>query len=444
MEKSLLSKLFGQGEKSDDQLAVRFGRYDESYKDSSRYDAWDESHELFENGQFLDAYCCFFEYLKNSKGDNVTVERKEEAIHFELKQGSKLIHGMANANKLKAEAKVGRLVRREKKLLQRLLKRNFDLKYSRFSLTPEDEIAIFFDTYTVDGSPYKLYYALKELAINADKLDDLLLDQYDFIEPVDEKTILEIPDHEKAVKHRFIVQTIQVALQEIEEGPLDPDQYPAGISYLLLDLCYKLDYLTTPEGTMMETLERIHRRYFAKDEQFSADKNREMVKELKQLISRSKEDFYKEFYIITATFGITTPVNQDRIETLIEGELDHVDWYMENNCDAVAMSIPGYLIGYSLFNFSVPAPIRDLFHIYYQIVHQDFFNELGGQVHFRKGKRLNKRAIRKAIKKIEVRHRERFPVLEMKTDMLDCSNLITFSKSLLQMVAMMNVIEMNG
>ena len=45
---------------------------------------------------------------------------------------------------------------------------------------------------------------------------------------------------------------------------LNAFQYPGGIAYLLLELSYKLDYLTVPEGMLMETLERIHRLYFTK------------------------------------------------------------------------------------------------------------------------------------------------------------------------------------
>jgi len=39
----------------------------------------------------------------------------------------------------------------------------------------DGHVVIIFDSTTIDGSPYKLYHALKEAANHADKKDDLII-----------------------------------------------------------------------------------------------------------------------------------------------------------------------------------------------------------------------------------------------------------------------------
>ena len=55
-------------------------------------------------------------------------------------------------------------------------------------------------------------------------------------------------------------------LHEVDDGKLNPIQYPGGITYLLLDAIYKLDFLVRPEGQTMETIERIIAAYLKRAE----------------------------------------------------------------------------------------------------------------------------------------------------------------------------------
>ena len=112
---------------------------------------------------------------------------------------------------------------------------------------------------------------------------------------------------------------------------------------------------------MMETLERIHRLYFAKTDKNIAQKNRVLRKEFQKILDRSKEEAFKEMYRVNCTFGITVPVNHDRVKSFINGELHNMDWYQEHGYDDIALAIPGYIVGYCLFYYSVPKPIEIIF-----------------------------------------------------------------------------------
>jgi len=432
----LFDKLFGVSTDKEPQPDINFGRYSDSYKEAVNYTAWDIALDNFEEEAYLDSYREFFRYLRDDREDNVHYWEESDGLRFELFQGSKKITGFADDVKFMAEAKIARTESLNVGFMRRLIEKNFSLKYSRFALDEDFNITIVFDTYTLDGSPYKLYYALKEVATNADKQDDLLLDEFRMLQPVDMTHLEELPEEEKKVKYNFLVEQVQRTLKEVEEGDINPDQYSGGIAYLLLDLIYKLDYLIKPEGYMMETLERIHRIYFSKDGKTTAQKNQVLMRELGKLIDRPREDFFKEMYHVKSTFGITTPMNHDRVVSFIDGELHNMDWYKANGHYAIAMAVPGYIVGYCLFNYAIPRPDRDFFYLYFQITQPEYFRELGFTIDYcdPETRQLNRRSIKRAIDNIVSKNEEQYPKLSPATGSLNFQSLVDFAKTYLLMV----------
>ncbi len=437
----ILDRLFGSGNAAVLQPDIKFGRYSDSYKEKTNYEAWNQSLSYFEQGEYMEAYKSFFHYLLDEDEQNISYREEKGQLCFELFQGSMRISGTADRKKFKAEAKIAGTDSLNVGFMRRLIEKNFELKYSRFGLDPDNKLTLIFDTYSLDGSPYKLYYALKEVATHADKQDDLLLDEFQTLQAIDTSFLEPLPQQEKEVKYAYLNQKSKEVLQDSQRGTLDPIQYPGGIAYLLLDLIYKLDYLIKPEGYTMETLERLHRQYFAKDGNSPAEKNRDLIKGLTQLSERPKEDFDKEMYRGKSTFGITTPVTHDRVVSFIDSELPHMKWYLDHQHPKVALAIPGYVVGYCLFNYALPRPDRDLFHLYYQIVESSFFSELGFQPVLYdpvKGT-FNKRAIRKAIDRVIELNREDFPRLRPAMSSLDYYGLPTFAQTYLQMIKELDV-----
>ena len=422
---------------------IRFGRYSDSYKAEAQYDLWDNALNLFEEGDYIAAYRSFFQYLLDEKEDNVQYWQSEGELRFQLFQGSKKITGVANERQIKAEAKIAHSEGLKVPFLQRLLQQNFDLKYSRFALDEANNLTIKFDSFTIDGSPYKLYYALKELAISADKQDDLLIDEFRVLRPVETDHLVPLPKEEQKTKYNFIVQQIEKTFNIIDKGSLDPQKYPGAIAYLLLDLIYKLDYLTKPEGFTMETLERIHRYYFSNDGKDTTSKINLIRESLNALAQRPQEAFFKEMYEVKSTFGITNPVGHERVVSFIDGELSNMDWYYEQGQLDYALAIPGYIVGYCLFNYALPKPDRDLFHLYYQIVECAYFRQLNISCPYYDAatQRLQKRQIMKAIKRIIEKHLPNYPDMNPNFSLIKMDNLPLFAKSFLQMVRALKLIK---
>ena len=418
------------------QLDIKFGRYTDSYKTPLNYQAWEQSLALFEEDKYLDAYRAFFQYLRDEREDNVRWWTEEGTLRFELYQGSKKITGYANDTKFLAESRIAYSEALNVGFMRRLIERNFILQFSRFALDPENNLTILFDTPKVDASPHKLYMALRELAINADKQDDLLLDEFKMLQAVEADHLQEIPLLEKEAKYKFIQAAISSTLREVLEGPLNRDQYPGAIAYLLLNLVFKLDYLVKPEGYMMEELERIQRQYFTKENKTNIDKNLLLAKDLQKLAERPKEELFKEMYRVRSTFGITTPVTHDKLVALIDTELPQMDWYCENGYLSVALSITGYIVSSGLFNYALPKPDRDLLHLYMQITEGEYFRSLGFKNDFidASSGTINRRAIRRAIEDIVEENKGLFPRFNPRVSEVDFSSLPNFCRTYLLMI----------
>lgn len=433
---SILDRLFGTRAASGQQPNISFGRYSDSYKGRDRYTAWDESLELFDKQEYLESYKQFLYYLRDEEEDNVRYEEVKGGLKFELYQGSKKISGMASPQKVRVEAKVVKAQALNVGFMRRLMEQNYNLRYSRFALDEEGNITIVFDTYTLDGSPYKLYYALKEVATKADKQDDLLLEEFKMLQPVDASHLQYLPLPEKEVKYQFIRQEIETALHEMEHGKLDKTQYAGSFAYLLLALLYKLDYLVKPEGFMMEALELIHRKYYENDNQSTVYKNQALCKGLRQLLERDKESFFHEMYRVKSTFGITYSVGHDQVAGLIDTELHNMDWYQEHAYHTLAMAIPNYIVGHCMFNFAPPKPDRSLFHLYYQVVEAAYFKQLGFTTNYYDAEsgQFDKRGIKQAITAIAADNGSLYARLRPDTSILSFDSLPDFAKSFLLMV----------
>ena len=437
---SFLDKIFKNNKTEDSQEPnIRFGRYSDAYKSAGQYLEWDKAVQAYEVEDYLKSLEHFLAFLKNDAGSNIREWEDSGILHFEIIQGSKKIIGKADSKLVEVEAKVAETKGLQIGFMRQLMERNYDLKYGRFALDENDDISMRFDTDLIDASPYKMYNALKEVAINADKLDDLLVDEYEVLSAINNQHIEVGTEKEKVVKQEFVHQWIEQTLNRAKQ--LETRELAAGEAYLLLDLTYKLDYLVKPEGFMMETLERTHRQYFASDGKNLIEKCQQLQGEFNQILARTKDELQEEFYHTIATFGITSPVNHDRVISFIDGELPNMDWYLRNNYPGIALAIPGYIVGYCMFEFAVPQPIKDLFQLYFEIVEGEYFQALGYKTQFYNSNngKFSKNAIRHRFQQIVKDNRHTFPYLELSTSNLDFKHLQSFAYSFMMMVRQLDL-----
>jgi hypothetical protein len=312
-----------------------------------------------------------------------------------------------------------------------MLELNYQLNYGRYALDEDNNISLRFDSFCLDCSPYKLFAALKEVALNADKEDDLMIEDFPGLSPVNNQHIHELPEREKKAKLILLRTRIRECLDSMKDPSLNASVHTGGIAYILLDTIYRLDYLTRPEGRTMVTFEEIQKSFFSGEAQPTTDKIRASIRLLEKLNDRSDADFLKELYFVPRTFSVLDKASLEVIRGLWIAESGHIDWYIENKIYRIARAIVGYALGYSLFNYILPPVIMELIHFFYRIEEREYFTALG--FHENTGSRKGDRGPLPTIRKILERHNAD----PGSTGMLDMTNEALFSRSYLNMLIKM-------
>jgi hypothetical protein len=420
---------------------IPFGRFTDAYKSENQSRAFKEATQAFERDAYMDAYRAFFQYLKDEQVDNLTVEEKDDALHFAFWQGSQLVTGQANAQKFRAVSQIAKAEDLKVSFMRRLMEANFSLKFSRFSLDADNNICIVFDSFAIDAEPNKLKFALRELAIHADKQDDLMLDEFRFLKPVREREFGDIPEAEKEAKYAYLVKEINAAIALHDRAVPDPNRFPGHYAFLYLALAFKLDYLIKPEGVMMDTLERVYGIYFAQNNQTSQAKVQNIRREFEKLLAREKADFFKEMYRTRSTFGINPQVNHVAVASLIEGKLNNMDKPIQDGHNELALSVGQYIAGFALFHHAPPQPDRELLHLLFQVTEAAYFRSLGFRIPYEQDGKLDPVSIKAAIGEVEQRNRSQYGPLNADLKSLDFESDTLFVKSFLWMVQKLNLKE---
>jgi hypothetical protein len=410
-----------------------FGRYTDAYKSPAQYEAWDRAIENFEKQEYKNALLDFVEYIRGSEPANVLMY-DEKLVHFDIWQGSKTIEVRVKNGVVLVECRIASTTQMNIGFMRRLLDLNYELKYVRYGLTDENVIVLLFDTLLSDASPYKLYFALKEMAIHADKQDDLLIHEFTFLSPIVSGKIVPASPTEITHKSSYFMKWIDQALNLIDHGRLKIEQYPAANGYVMLALIYKLDYLIRPEGALVDRVEQIHKNYFAHDQKNLQHKLKHMRQELAKLRQLSKEDIAKEIYHSISTFGITTPASPSALNELMDREFHAIQWYLDHEYTDYAQAIVEYIAGISLFNYALPLPVKDLLHLLFRATEWAFFTGILGFTSMVHKGLPDRAAIREELVRLEKLHQKNYPALVLDHKLLKYDSILAFSYSVLRMI----------
>lgn len=406
---------------------MTFGRYTDAFKPKEKVDKWNECDKLFEDKKYFDSYAAFFEYLKDDSVNNVVYTKNGDSLDFSIRQGSKKVNGKIFDNKVTAESVLAEFEKTGVAFMRRLMEMNYQLYYSRFAIK-DNKIHLRFDSSVIDGSPRKLYYALKEVATRSDKQDDLLVNDFPLLKPVD-RYIEKLSDNEFEIKYKYFRKWLTDALKKISE--LKEDTFSGGISYLLLDLLYKIDYLILPEGKLLNDLEKLSFQYFERDNKPFEEKNRVMKEGFQKISETPVENITPDLYSTVSTFGVANPAPHQSVIDTFNANLNNVKWYLENNHQDIAITIYEYTAGYCLFSFGLPKPTIRLFDLLLNMLNQDFYKEMGRTEEYYNlwEDKLNEQAIRGRIETIIKEGKGQFPELAIKYENLKFDTLPNFLRT---------------
>ena len=439
----MLDKIFSwtrkKSEEEDPNVPViRFGRYSDNNKSVEKVEKWNESESLFKEKKYYQSIKAFFEYLRDEDTDNVDHIPDGNKGNFQFYQGSKIIRGYYNEELFEAEVWLAQMPAPSVPVMRRLLEMNFNLYYSRYALN-NDKIAMLFDSDIETANPSKLYYGLKELSTKADKQDDLLVQDFTTLQPIDTSHIIPIPDSEKAIKFRYFKKWIQETLDLVNS--IDADKYSGGVAYLLLALAYRIDYLILPEGKLLSELEKVVEIYFRKDDRLVTEKNQEMIECYQRLLAKDKAEFEPYLFRSRYTFSIVTPQNYKTIADAIYNANQNIAWYRENKLPHIAAQISEYGMSYCQYSYSLPRPLTELYHLLMMVNYGDYFSELGFREDFynRETKTYSSENIIAAIRSIEEKWKVKYPELDFKTDKLKFDSSVSFNQSFTTEIEYLNL-----
>lgn len=413
---------------------VKFGRHAINTKEQVEQALLGQAIFLFEENKRLESIEYVLNYLRNDLEDNLAYDVENNEIFFELYQGSKKIIGRCNENKFVAISEIATLNNTNIGLFRKLLERNYLLKYCKFCLDGE-KLILKFDSFTMDASPQKIFYALKEMAINADKYDDILADEFDELDNILSGKISYLSDEILTTKENFLRQSIQDTIHKVDNFSEMVDDKEAAISFLLLHCNYKLDYLIKPEGYVMEILERNHRVYFEQSKMGAAGKNEEIKKNLALILDRSSEQLREELYQTVHTFEYTKAASHLDLRNLINSELPKASAYYSKNQRDLALAVMSYIASYSLFHFSLPTPDIDMLSLLMRVLEDDYFLALGFNPNYAQNNTPIRTAVEKRIDSIIAEHKQQHPYFKPAYDSLVYTDSVNFAHSFLSMVA---------
>jgi hypothetical protein len=416
---------------------ISFGRYSDNNKSVTKVNRWTEADNLFKQQKYSESLDAFFDYLRDDDQQNIVYERNEKEGRFHFFQGSKIVRGEFNEQKLQAQVTLARMPEPSVAVMRRLLEMNFNLFYSRYALDG-DRLYMRFDSEIKTANPNKLYYGLKELATKADKQDDLLVEEFTLLQPVDTEHIIPIQEAEKEIKYSFLQKWISETLDYIDT--VDTEKFSGGIAYLLLSLSFRIDYLIAPEGKLLHELEKIVDIYYRKDDKPVTEKNGGMIEGFKKIQERSQKEVFSFLFRSKHVFSIVSPQNQKSVSEAINNAALNMSWYRDNNHVFIANKVLEYGFAFCQYSYSLPRPLSDLFRLFMKINYSDYFTAIGFSevLYDPLLNRFDEEGIEDEIDGIIDTWKKKYLKLEFKTKSLRYDSLVSFNNSYTTEIGNMN------
>jgi hypothetical protein len=355
---------------------IRFGRYSDNNKSLQKTQSWYRAEEQYKAKDYPAAIDAFFEYISDEKTGNVHRETDGDTHRFEIVQGSRVVRGSYDSERILAIAPVAVMQQPATAVMRRLLEMNYTLYYTRYALDEAGTLCMVFDSPLGMASPNKLYYGLRELAKSADRQDDLLMVDFSGLQPAGEDRSERVPADEADIKLRYFRKWINDTLEQV--SALNADSFAGAIAYAYLTLLYRIDFLITPESKLMAELEKISSLYWTrKDEVPIVERNALMKEALRKLLDFPEDSFRQSLNRSTATFSIVAVPPIDKVRENVQSANKDAHWYVENKYPELALTINEYGMVYNQFSYSMPRMMTELLELYMAVLHADFFGELG-------------------------------------------------------------------
>lgn len=390
-----------------------------------------KSYEAFEKKEIVNAYEFFFNSLMNYRdgisNENILLTKENEILKFIIYQGSAKINGFATNKKLYTEVTMVKAKSANVALKRYVLERNYQFTYVNYC-SDGNYIKLKLNLDNITMTPQKVFYPLRELALNADYNKEHMLSEFGQKKLEDIEHIKKLQDSELHVKYDFLHKWINELNAKIHSLPSDDS---IGMqSFLYLNFLFKIDYLMVPKCKMYQKLTKELQDYFSDEEMLPEVKNAELAKYILTLEKLNFDEFSLNFYEAKYTFSQIEKSSYDEFVNFIEESLIKLRWYKNNRHPQIIPTIYSYIALYALYNYGLNPPARKLLHIYISVIYAEYFNALGCSGSYDTDKnRFLKSDIIFQIENIISEYKHQYKLLKAFGDELDFSSLNDFSNS---------------
>jgi hypothetical protein len=203
---------------------------------------------------------------------------------------------------------------------------------------------------------------------------------------------------------------------------------------------FRIDYLISPEGKILNELEKVASIYYGKDDKSNPERNPSMIAALKKIQEKSKDEIFNQFFRSKYTFAIVVPHNLKSVSEAIETALQNMLWYRDNNYPELANRVMEYGFAFSQYSYSLPRPLSELFRLFMHINYNAYFAALGFRQQYYNAERndFNEDEITDRIEAIINYWKHKYVSLNFKTKKLKFDSLLNFNHSFLQEVSELN------
>ncbi len=390
-----------------------------------------ESYEAFEKKNILDGYELFFQSLINfSNGvsnENLTLYRDKERLNFTIYQGSAKITGSVTKEHLHAQAIITKKKHANVALKRYILERNYQFTYACYYSDDKNiMLKLYHDNITM--SPQKVFYPLRELALNADFDKEHIQSEFSNILLEDIEHIEKVNEDELKLKYDYLHKWIDELDLKVQSLPSNDNA--SMQAFLYLKTLFQIDYLLVPKYKIYQKMSKTIIEYFSEENLPIEAKNEELKRYIDTLKELSFEDYSLNFYNAKYTFNPTEKTSYEEVVNFIAESLTKIRWYKNNRYSQIIPTIYRYIAFYTLYNFGLYPVVRELLHTLVEIQNSDFFESLEyTPLYDRESQTFKNRAIISRIDDIISPHQEQYKSLESFADELNFSSMNEFSNS---------------
>ncbi|MFZ2889983.1 hypothetical protein [Sulfuricurvum sp.] len=426
------------------QRQISYGRGSHALANPQEKELFEHSAEAFKKGDILSGFNLFLSSLIHQDftlpTSHLTIKRNEDILFFSLYQGYAIVKGSVTRTSLEAHADITLRDQLHVALKRRFLERNFQLTYCRFSESKGVvRLSIKLDNATI--TPQKIFYPLREIALNADFEKEFIASEFDELVLLDTGHLISRTPDEIESNYACMQQWIQETKQSLI-GLLSNDN-TGMVSFSYLALLLQIDYLLLPHKKMAKNINEKINGYFMDDEKLTEDKNADLEQYLNELESIDKTVFSTQFYNAAYTFSPFDQAMHEEISAFIDESLSKVRWYKNNRSNYVITVIYRYISLYLLYNYGLHPSLKALLHLHVEVYTSDFFQSKKEHPLYNPITKIFARSlISERIEEAIEPYLERYKGLQNFAEHLNYSDLDHFSQSFYLQIKNLDYTEM--